>query len=122
MIEHYVMDIIFLKSNEDINEFLHEKSNKQFINITPVYRYLKSGEFDCEFKSIKEAVENTKGTCHSNIVRAIKNNKTCGGFKWSYIKSNTIQLFKQDSIKSIKIAQYDKKQEFNKNMGFYSRM
>lgn len=98
----------FLKSDEDINEFLHEKSNKQFINITPVYRYLKSGEFDCEFKSIKEAVENTKGACHSNIIRAIKNNKTCGGFKWSYIKSNTIQLFKQDSIKSIKIAQYDK--------------
>lgn len=97
----------FLRADEDINLLLNEKSSKILKNITPVYRYLKDGIFDKEYKSIKEAVENTPKTSHGNIIRAIKSNKICGGYRWSYEKSNIIKSYNQIELTPIKIAQYD---------------
>ena len=99
----------FLKADEDINTLFAEKTNIIKRNTTPVYRYLLDGTFDKEFSSIKMALIDTPKTSHGNIIRAIKNNKTCGGYKWSYVKSNTYTPFME--IKSprekVKIAQYD---------------
>lgn len=97
----------FLRADEDINNLINEKSSKLLANITPVYRYLKTGEFDSSYTSIKEAVLDTPKSSHSNIIRAIKNNRTCGGFKWSYIKSDTIQPYSELDLKPVKVAQYD---------------
>ncbi len=97
----------FLRADENIDLLLNEKSSKKLINIVPVYRYLKTGEFDKEFKSIKMAVKNTPNSSHGNIIRAIKHDRTCGGYKWSYLKSDIIQPFNKEQIKSVKVAQYD---------------
>lgn len=97
----------FLRADEDINKLLFEKSSKQLRNITPVYRYLKTGEFDKSYKSIALAVKDTPETSHGNIIRAIKNNRTCGGYKWSYEKSNLIKPFTEVPLKPTKVAQYD---------------
>lgn len=97
----------FLRADEDINKLIFEKSSKLLKNITPVYRYLKTGEFDKSYKSIALAVKDTPKTSHGNIIRAIKNNRTCGGYKWSYEKSDFIKSYTEISLKPIKIAQYD---------------
>lgn len=97
----------FLRPDEDINILLYDRSNKILANTTKVYRYLKDGTFDKEYKSIKEASLDTPKTCHGNIICAIKNNKTSGGFRWSYIKSNKIKPYSELDLKPIKIAQYD---------------
>lgn len=97
----------FLKADEDINKLINEKSARLLINTTPVYRYLKTGEFNKEYKSIKEAIKDTPKTSHGNIIRAIKTNRLCGGYKWSYEKSNIIKPYNQLELKSVKVAQYD---------------
>lgn len=96
----------FLRADEDINKLLNEKSSKLLSNVTPVYRYTKEGKFNKEYSSIKEAIIDTPKTSHGNIIRAIKNNRTCGGFKWSYEKSDIIITY-DNNIKAVKIAQYD---------------
>lgn len=96
----------FLRSDEDIEKLLKDKSEKIIANSTPVYRYTLDGNFDKEYKSSTEAAKDTK--CKNNIARAIKNNKTCGGYKWSYIKTNVIQSFSENQINPVKVAQYDK--------------
>lgn len=97
----------FLRADEDINKLLNDKSSKVLAHVTPVYRYSKDGVFNKEYSSISDAVKDTPKSSHGNIIRAIKNNRTCGGYKWSYIKSETIQPFTEQVIKVIKIAQYD---------------
>ena len=97
----------FLRADEDIHKLIFEKSSKLLKNITPVYRYLKTGEFDKSYKSITLAVKDTPKTSHGNIIRAIKNNRTCGGYKWSYEKSDFIKSYTEISLKPVKIAQYD---------------
>lgn len=97
----------FLRADEDINKLLYDKSHKLLKNITPVYRYLQDGTFDKEYESIVKAVKDTPKASHGNIIRAIKNNRTCGGYKWSYIKSEKIKPYLELDLKPIKIAQYD---------------
>lgn len=97
----------FLRADEDIKKLLLDKSNKILKNITKVYKYSDTGEYLEEYKSIKEAVKKNPKTSHGNIIRAIKNNRLCGGYKWSYIKSDILQPFKQLDLKPVKIAQYD---------------
>lgn len=97
----------FLRADEDINSLIGQKSSKLLKNITPVYRYLPTGEFDKGYKSITDATLDTPKTCHGNIIRAIKNNRTCGGYKWSYIESDKIKPYSELDLKPVKIAQYD---------------
>lgn len=97
----------FLRADEDINNLLNEKSSKKLLNITPVYRYNLKGEFEKEYKSIVEACKEVNGS-HGNIIRAIKNNRTSCGYKWSYIKSEIIKPYSSEDLKPIKVAQYDK--------------
>ena len=97
----------FLRADDNIDTLLLEKISKKKINVTPVYRYLTSGEFDKEYKSISDAIKDTPKTSNGNIIRAIKNNRTSGGFKWSYIKSNTLQPYSELDLNPVKIAQYD---------------
>ena len=97
----------FLRADEDINLLLNEKSSKKLINITPVFRYSINGKFEKGYPSISEACKETKGS-HGNIIRAIKNNRTCAGYKWSYIKSDVIQPYTEMDLTPVKIAQYDK--------------
>lgn len=97
----------FLRPDEDINILLYDKSKKIMCSITSVYRYTLSGKFNKEYKSIADAVKDTPKSSRPNIIRAIKNNRTCAGYRWSYIKSDSIQEFKKTDIKSIKIAQYN---------------
>ena len=93
----------FLRSDEDINELLNNKKSKIYLNKTKVYRFTPSGVFDKEYNSIAEAITDTPKTSHGNIIRAIKNNRTCGGYKWSYEK----ELITNAPLKPVKVAQYD---------------
>lgn len=95
----------FLRPDEDIYELLHSKQVKVNARVQPVYRYLESGEFDTEFKSIEEAVKS--GISRSSVINAIKNNRVSKGYRWSFEKSNKIKLYSEDSKKKIKVAQYD---------------
>ena len=95
----------FLKEDENIENLLNEKKNKINIHNTSVYRYNLNGTFNKEYSSIKLAINDTPKTSNGNIIRAIKNNRTCGGYKWSYDKYDNIQEF--SGIKPVKIAQYD---------------
>ena len=97
----------FLRADEDIDNLLNEKSTKKLINITPVYRYLITGEFNKGYKSISEAIKDNPKSSNGNIIRAIKNNRNCANYKWSYIKSNIIKPYTELDLKPIKIAQYD---------------
>lgn len=96
----------FLRANENIEELLEAKKNKKSAHLTPVYRYNLNGKFDKEYISIAEACKDVKGS-HGNIIRAIKNNRTSCGYKWSYIKSEIIQPFSELDLKPVKVAQYD---------------
>ena len=97
----------FLRAEEDINKLINEKSAKLLINTTPVYRYLKSGEFDKEYSSIREAIKDTPKTSQGSIIRAIKSNRVFAGYKWSYDKSDTFIPFNRIELKAVKVAQYD---------------
>jgi hypothetical protein len=105
--KHLCHGYYFLKADENINDVLNFKASRKNIKLTPIYRYTLDGKFDKEYLSIKDAELDT-GCTHSNIIRAIKNNKTSGGYKWSYIKSDIIQTFSEQHIKAVKVAQYDK--------------
>lgn len=97
----------FLKADEDINEVLNSKVKVKNIKLTPVYRYTLDGKLDKEYSSMTEAEKDSKCN-HSCIIRAIKNNKTAKGYKWSYVKSDIIQPFSEQHIAPVKVAQYDK--------------
>ena len=71
----------FLRSCENVIDLINEKSTKKLLHITPVYRFDITGELNFCFKSIKDAVINTNKASHGNIIRAIKNNKLCAGYK-----------------------------------------
>ena len=77
----------FLKSDVDIKEVLSDKFKRK-CNRQPVYRYLESGEFDAEFDTTANAVKNTPKAHSSAIKNAVVNGKLCGGYRWSYKKSN----------------------------------
>lgn len=96
----------FLKADEDIKNLLLEKSSKKSAKYTPVYRYDLNGNFDKEYDTISDAAKDVNGS-HGNIIRAIKNNKTSCGYRWSYVKSENIKLYNESDLKPVKIAQYD---------------
>ena len=97
----------FLRADEDIKSLLEAKSSKKSAKLSPVYKYDLDGNYISEYKSIAEATKDT-GANHGNIIRAIKNNRTAGGYKWSYIKSDVIKPYAEQDLKPVKIAQYDK--------------
>lgn len=96
----------FLRADDDIKVLLYEKSNKKSAHIVSIYRYSLDGKFEKEYKSVAEACKDTK-SCSGNILRAIKNNRTASGYRWSYIKSDIIKPYSSEDLKPIKIAQYD---------------
>jgi len=105
--KHLCHGYYFLKADENIEDVLNFKNNRKNLKNTKVFRYTLDGKFDKEYSSMKEAELDSKCK-HSNIIRAIKNNKTSGGYKWSYIKSDVIQPFLEQKLTPVKIAQYDK--------------
>ena len=93
----------FLKPDEDIYELLNSKSNKINLSKISIYRYTESGDFDCEFSCIQEAVNS--GISRRTLKSAIENNKIAKGYRWSYEKSDKIKI--HTPLKPVKIAQYD---------------
>lgn len=83
-------DCYFLPANVnifDVIEWRKSKSGGRKI----IYRYLISGEYDAEFKSLAEAAKSLNLKSTSSISAALKDsNKTSGGYKWSLIKSDFI--------------------------------
>lgn len=74
----------FMRVDEDINKVLGKKSAIELTTTVPVYRYKTTGEFDAEFESVKEAAANTPNISTGKIIRAIKMNRVCRGYRWSY--------------------------------------
>lgn len=87
--KHLCHGYYFLKADEDIDSILNFKKTRTNLKNTKVFRYTLNGEFNKEYSTITEAEKDVNGN-HSNIIRAIKNNKTAYGYKWSYLKSETI--------------------------------
>lgn len=105
--KHKYSGYYFLHSNCDINTVINNIKTRQQNNYVKVFRYLESGKFDLEYTSISEAARQNN-TSTGNIIRAIKSERLCSGYRWSYDKSDTIQNYKKRIIKPIKIAQYTK--------------
>lgn len=97
----------FLHSNDDINKIINNINSRKLKNQTVVYRYLKTGEFDFKYNSLSEAAR-INNTSTGNIIRAIKNESCCSGYKWSYDYGEIIPSYKKKELKPVKIAQYDK--------------
>lgn len=95
----------FLRSDEDIKTLLSAKRNNIKMNAIKVYRYLLTGEFDMEYDSIEDACNDTPKSSHGNITRAIKGNKTCAGYKWSYERHDVHNEY--IPLNPVKISQYD---------------
>lgn len=97
----------FLYANEDINDFLNEKSNKLFVQKRNCYCYTLDKKFYKTFQSLGAASHFCKVT-YSTMLRHMKLNTPCNNYYWSYIKADVlpeINYYKKDPVK---IAQYDK--------------
>lgn len=105
--KHKYSNFYFLHADTDINTVIENIENRKLNNKVKVFRYLKSGKFDREYKSITNAA-NENNTSTGNIIKAIKKGTCCSGYKWSYDKSQIIQEYKNREIHKIKVAQYDK--------------
>lgn len=105
--KHKCFGYYFLHANDDINNIINAINTRKLNNQIVVYRYLISGEFDKEYKSLSEAARQNQTTT-GNIIRAIKKCSNCSGYKWSYIKSDTIVSYIERHVNPVKIAQYDK--------------
>ena len=105
--KHKYAGYYFLHSNNDINEVINNINSRKLRNQTVVYRYLKTGDFDSKYNSLSEAAR-INNTSTGNIIRAIKNESCCSGYKWSYDYGETIPSYKERELKAIKVAQYDK--------------
>lgn len=99
----------FLKSGTDIKEIFCNKF-KRTANRHPIYRYLKTGEFDKEYQTTVQACRDTPKSNQSSLKNAVVNGYLCGGYKWSYIKSDNYYNIEnpKNYDKCPKIEQYDK--------------
>ena len=70
-------------SDEHKKKLSEAKKGKAAHNRKPVKQYDLSMNFIKCFNSFEEA-QKELGVCKANICRAIKNNKTAGGFRWTY--------------------------------------
>ena len=75
----------FLMSTTDIAEVVNNPHKKA----AKIYRYLPTGEFDMEFKSMAQAVNGTKKSHSLAIRKALVNGVQCAGYLWSFIKADT---------------------------------
>lgn len=73
----------FLKT--DLAEAVLEKG--KVLN-QPVYRYLRTGEYDTKFDCLLQAARQTPTVGRNSISKAIANNSLNGGYYWSFIKEN----------------------------------
>lgn len=99
----------FLHKEDSLEDIFNQKKNKIMTNTREVHQYSLDGKYIRSFKSIKDA-SNSLGfkSGYSSIIRAIKTNKTSGGYKWSYIKSEKHKNYSEKHLQPIKVAQYDK--------------
>lgn len=105
--KHKYSGYYFLHSDVTIESVLENINNRKKINQVKVCRYLPTKEFDLEYESLsKAAKENNTST--GNIIRAIKSERLCSGYRWSYEKNDIIHSYKERELNPIKIAQYDK--------------
>lgn len=73
-----------IKLSEEHKKKLSEaKKGKPAKNKKPVSQYDLSMNFIKRFNSLEEA-QNELGVCKANICRAVKYNRTAGGFRWTY--------------------------------------
>lgn len=79
-----------------------------------VYQYTKDGEFIAEYYSGADAARVT-GICHTNIIDACNlENKTAGGYFWTYNKKNICKRELPILHNTKKIVVYDKNWNFIK--------
>lgn len=97
----------FMRISEDIRKVLGKKSAIELTTTVPVYRYTLRGEFDAAFDSIKEAAKGTPNISTGKIIRAIKMNRACRGYKWSYDKMD--KWIATNAPVARKVEQYDLK-------------
>lgn len=96
----------FLKADVDIAEVIKIKPS---LGKQKIFRYLKTGEFDAEFSTTSKAVNATPKASTSSLKNAVVNGYLCGGYRWSYKKSdNYFNIENPKEQIKIKIAQYDK--------------
>lgn len=106
--KHKYSGYYFLHSNDSIEEVLNNLNKRHENKKVKVYRYLSTKEFDKEYNSITEAAKENN-TSTGNIIRAIKNERLCANYRWSYDKDDIIHSYIERKLTPIKIAQYDKK-------------
>ena len=81
----------FILYNEDIADkvIYNKKPIKQ--RLIPVYRYLKTGEYEMDFKNVTEGARGTRRTSINAIKKSIVNRVPIFGYYWSYKKADRIE-------------------------------
>ncbi len=102
---HKYAGYYFLHSDVTIESVLEDTAGRR--NSIQVYRYLPTKEFDSEYTSLSEAARKNN-TSTGNIIRAIKSERLCAGYMWSYEKNDIIHSHTERELVPVKIAQYDK--------------
>ena len=89
------------------NEFNAKYSiaKKEIIYSKEIYQYDLNGNYINSFKNMSEAKKQLK--IKSDIYKAIKLNRICGGYQWRFEKLEHIGCVKSKSGRSRQVAQYD---------------
>lgn len=101
--------LYFIPNRISENDFFSAIENKNIVVKTPIYKYdATTGDFIESFDSVVEAKKACGLKSHSRIVTAAKNEKTSGGFRWSYDKVENIlnNNVSKKSNKPLKIGQF----------------
>lgn len=98
----------FLKSGIDVNSIFC-RSMKRQANKHPIYRYLKTGEFDKGYQTTVAANRDTPKSTTIALKNAVVNGYLCGGYRWSYIKADNYFNIENPKLydKCPPIEQYD---------------
>lgn len=105
----------FLKSGINIFDVIAKKG-KRTANRHPVHRYLSTGEYDKSYETTVQAVRDTPKSSSIAIKNAVVNGYLCGGYHWSYFKSDNYSNIEnpKEYTKIPPIEQYDKEENLIK--------
>lgn len=101
LLESYIVNAEFLSREDVYNTLIYESNNKN------IYRYLKSGIYDSEFKTGDLAAKELN-CCDKSIYNAcVLGNLVNDQFYFSYVKAKNYSVAKTEYIKIMPVHKYD---------------
>lgn len=107
--KYKINGLIFLRADEDIDEFFKVKESKVLVASTKIYLYdALTGNFIKTFETMRECIKSFKMS-NRTLVNLLENNLERDGYKFSYYKVNNIlnEIISNKPDKPSKINQYN---------------